>query len=205
MLKILLIDDEPKLIEDMLTIYGYEVDVARDGFSGLQKLYQSPNAYDVVLLDIQMPKMDGWATLKAIREGDECRNIPIIMLTCSDTEDALVSGLRRGADEYVTKPVTPKRLLAYIDAVMRRNRWEQDAVQKQQAKDVGTENAIELLTQRESEILKYIVQGFSNQQIGEKLVISETTVKNHLAHIYKKLNVANRTQAAFLAQKLKLF
>ena len=65
-------------------------------------------------------------------------------------------------------------------------------------------SAISMLTQRESEILQYIVKGFTNQQIGEKLVISETTVKNHLAHIYRKLNVSNRTQAAFLAQKLNM-
>jgi RNA polymerase sigma factor (sigma-70 family) len=207
MLKILLIDDEPKLLEDMLNMYGYTVKVATDGFSGLQTLLDTDERYDLVILDVQMPRMDGWAVLKTIRNGDKHANIPIIMLTSSDTEEALVTGLRRGADEYLTKPITPRKLFAYIDAIARRMQWESESSYK--GSDEGDDNAlhetINVLTQRETEILKHIVKGYSNQQIGEKLVISETTVKNHLANIYKKLNVSNRTQAAFLAQKLKLF
>lgn len=199
--RILLIDDEPKIIEDMLSIYGYEVDVATDGLTGLQTVYNTEKPYDLLILDVQMPKMDGWAVLKSIREGSECPDIPIIMLTCMDNEELLVSGLRRGADQYLTKPITPKRLFAHIEAIARLSRR---GAKHQSNEDKSAKAALEVLTQREAEILQYIVQGFSNQAIGEKLVISETTVKNHLAHIYKKLNVSNRTQAAFLAQKLKL-
>lgn len=204
--RILLIDDEPKLIEDMLTVYGFEVEVALDGYMGLQTLMMSEKHFDIVILDVKMPKMDGWAVLKAIREGEECPDIPVIMLTCMDDEDLMVSGLRRGADKYLCKPITPKTLLAHIEAMIRRIQWENQAARRSKngADNSEIQASVDLLTHRETEILRYIIQGLSNQQISEKLVISETTVKNHLAHIYKKLNVANRTQAAFLAQKLKL-
>jgi DNA-binding NarL/FixJ family response regulator len=204
MIKILLIDDEPKIVYDMLTLYGYDVSTAPDGLAGTQILLNTDNHFELVILDLHMPKLDGWAVLKAIRNSTECPEIPVIMLTSADNEDSIVSGLRRGADIYLTKPIAPKQLFAHIEALCRRSNWT-GGHDSQDKEDSKAKDTVKLLTQRESEILKCVVQGMSNQQIGEKLVISETTVKNHLVHIYKKLNVTSRTQAAFLVQKLKLF
>ncbi len=205
MQKILLIDDEPQIVQDILSLYGYDVNVETDGYSGIQHLMQDETSYDLVVLDINMPKMDGWNVLKAIRNGDACRNVPVMMLSSNDKEDSIVTGLRRGADEYLTKPVTPSRLLAHVESLFRRTQWETKASQKLIDPEVESKKeAMKLLTARETEILKHLVQGMSNQDIGKKLVISETTVKNHLAHIFKKLNVSNRTQAAYIAQKLNM-
>ncbi len=201
--KILLIDDEPQIIQDILLSYGYQVDIAIDGFMGLQALLKPNIIYDLVVLDIQLPKMDGWAVLKAIREGEDCPNILVIMLTSHDTEQSMITGLRRGADLYMTKPVTPGVLLAQMEALLRRTQWDQDS-NNQTSASVEVKND-GLLTQREMEIMKFILQGLTNHEIGENLAITETTVRNHLANIYKKLNVSNRNQAAFMAQKLKLF
>ena len=100
--KILIIDDNPKLIADALPMYGYEVDVAFDGLEGIKKLNE--NKYNLILLDIVMPKMDGWETLKFIRSNTKQKTIPIIMLTSVDTDAKMVLGLKFGADDYITKP-----------------------------------------------------------------------------------------------------
>lgn len=200
---ILLIDDHPRVFEDILNLYGYDVTVARDGYQGIQILFKPESRFDLVVLDIDMPHMNGWDVLKLIRHGRECPDVPVMMLTCHGDEDTIVKGLRRGADEYLVKPVTPRRFLAHIEAMLRRA--ERDAVPAADPEAQRMRQSIQLLTARENEILHYLVQGLSNQQIGEKLFISETTVKNHLAHIFKKLNVSNRTQAAYFAQKLQVF
>lgn len=200
--EILLIDDHPQVIKDVLTLYGYRVTVAEDGYQGVQTLLDVTRHFDMVILDVDMPRMDGWEVLKLIRNGRECPDIPVIMLTCHGDEDNVVRGLRREADEYLVKPISPKRFLAHVEAVLRR-------AEKQSLPEdpeiTRLRQSVQLLTMRETEILRYLVQGLSNQQIAEALVISETTVKNHLAHIFKKLNVSNRTQAAYFAQKLQLF
>ncbi|MBY0450212.1 MAG: response regulator transcription factor [Cyanobacteria bacterium] len=204
-MQILLIDDEPQVIRDMLVMFGYEVDSANDGFEGIQVFTKNYDRYDLIILDLNMPKMDGWSVLKFIRSSGDRPNIPVMMLTANHEELAMISGLRRGADEYLTKPITPGRLLAHIEALMRRSRWEQEAAESMSdPQEEALKGATDLLTQRERELLRYIVQGYSNNQIGDTLSISETTVKNHLANIFKKLHVGNRTQAAFVAQKLKM-
>lgn len=205
MQKILLIDDEPQVIQDILYLYGYDVEIETDGYSGIQNIYSSGNDYDLVVLDLNMPKMDGWSVLKAIRGSKEHASLPVMMLSANDQEESVVTGLRRGADEYLTKPLSPSRLLAQIEAIFRRSQWDSERSGKDKDPELaGYEKSLKLLTVRENEILAHLVQGMSNSQIGEKLVISETTVKNHLAHIFKKLKVSNRTQAAYIAQKLNI-
>jgi DNA-binding NarL/FixJ family response regulator len=206
MSSILLIDDEPKIIQDILSLFGYDVKVATDGLSGIELFNRHHDSLELVILDIMMPNVDGWAVLKYIRSSENASNIPVIMLTVCGEEKNLISGLKRGADEYLVKPITPAKLLAHIEAVMRRVSWQKQLAAKGGSNDTGTvdPNMVKLLTQREKELLGYIVQGCSNQKIAESLSITETTVKNHLANIFRKLQVSNRTQAAFLAQKMKL-
>ncbi len=200
--QILLIDDSPQVFKDVLTLYGYRVTVAEDGYQGVQTLFDAANQFDLVILDVDMPRMNGWEVLKRIRNGQERPDIPVILLTCHGDEETIVRGLRRGADEYLVKPISPKRFLAYVEAVLRRT--ERRVALEEDPGLTHLRATMQVLTTRESEILGYLVQGCSNQQIAEALVISETTVKNHLAHIFKKLKVSNRTQAAYFAQKLQL-
>ena len=201
--KILIIDDSPKYLADALPLYGYEVDVATDGMQGLKKLTSENNDYDMVLLDVMMPNMDGWETLKAIRVNKRLENIPVIMITALNEEQKEISGLKFGADDYVVKPFILPNLLARIEALLRRSTWQKEKVSNVALKFVQ-EGEIEPLTAREKEILKMVSQGASNNDIAQKLFVREVTVKTHLNSIFKKLKVKNRTQAVLLAMQMRI-
>ncbi len=118
-ISVLIVEDDPN-IRELLQMYlerdGYAVTVAADGGQGLDKFRAIKP--DLVLLDVMMPVMDGWAVCKAIRaEG----STPVIMLTAKGETDDKVTGLKAGADDYVTKPFEMKELLARIEAVLRRS------------------------------------------------------------------------------------
>ncbi len=201
--KILIIDDNPKYLADALPMYGYEVDVAKDGLQGIKKLTSDHNDFDLVLLDVMMPNMDGWETLKAIRQNKKLENIPIIMITAINEEQKEISGLKFGADDYVVKPFILPNLLARIEALLRRTNWQKEKHNNVDLKFVKEGN-IEPLTAREKEILKMVSQGASNNDIAEKLYVREVTVKTHLNSIFKKLKVKNRTQAVLLAMQMRI-
>lgn len=201
--KLLIIDDSPKYLADALPLYGYEVDVANDGMQGLKKLTAEKNDFDMVLLDVMMPNMDGWETLKAIRMNKRLENIPVIMITALNEEQKEISGLKFGADDYVVKPFILPNLLARIEALLRRSTWQKEKVSNVDLKFVQ-EGEIEPLTAREKEILRMVSQGASNNDIAEKLFVREVTVKTHLNSIFKKLKVKNRTQAVLLAMQMRI-
>ena len=117
-ISVLIVEDD-RNIQELLQLYlekeGYAVTVANDGGQGLSK-FRSIKP-DLVLLDVMMPVMDGWAVCKAIRADSQT---PIIMLTAKGETDDKVTGLKSGADDYVTKPFEMKELLARIEAVLRR-------------------------------------------------------------------------------------
>ncbi len=195
---ILLIDDNPKLIKDTLPMYGYHTDCAQNGVLGLEFLENNYQNIDLVLLDIMMPEMDGWETLKRIRENKKFSTIPVIMLTAVDEDYKQISGLKIGADDYIIKPFILPNLLARIEALIRRSNWNKRKEKKNLISTKTIEN-IGKLTQRELEILKMVSKGASNADIAEKLFVKEVTIKTHLNSIYKKLNVENRVQAVLLA------
>lgn len=200
--KILLVDDNPKFLEDVLPFYGYEVKCAHDGVECLDIL-NSDELFDLVLLDIMMPKMDGWETLKNIRKTPICKDIPVIMLTAVNEDQKMVTGLKIGADDYIVKPFVLPNLLARIEAVLRRSRTIQNKSQKSNV-TINQINQFNSLTRREKDVLLLVTQGENNKSIAEKLVVSEITVKSHLNNIFKKLNVSNRTQAVLLAMQMNL-
>ena len=201
--KILIIDDNPKLLEDALPMYGYYVTVATDGLMGLKLLSEETNLFDLVLLDVVMPNLDGWETLKSIRENDKTKHIPIIMLTAVNEDTKQISGLKFGADDYITKPFILPNLLARIEALLRRSKWSSEKRHTGALPFVSSE-PISPLTSREKEILTLVAKGASNADIAEKLFVREVTVKTHLNSIYKKLNVDNRVQAVLLAMQTQI-
>ena len=200
--RILIIDDNPKLMEDALPMYGYEVECATDGLMGL-KILDEDQSFDLVLLDVVMPNLNGWETLKAIRKNEKCSKIPVIMLTSVSDANKQVSGLKFGADDYVVKPFVLPNLLARIEALLRRSSWNKDTKQTSALSFVNGED-ISPLTSREKEILTLVAKGETNSQIAEKLFVREVTVKTHLNSIFRKLKVANRVQAVLLAQQTEL-
>lgn len=118
-LKILVVDDEArmrKIVKDFLAAKNYDVLEAADGEEALDIMY-GDNKIDLVLLDVMMPKMDGWETCREIRKISK---VPIIMLTAKSDESDELLGYDLGIDEYITKPFSPKILVARIDAILRR-------------------------------------------------------------------------------------
>ena len=116
--RILIVDDEPKMVELIslnLKLEGFEVITASDGYQALEKVTREMP--DLVLLDIMMPDMDGFETLKQIRE---IASVPVIFLSVKNEEYDRVRGLDLGADDYITKPFSPRELVSRIKAVLRR-------------------------------------------------------------------------------------
>lgn len=197
--KVLLVDDNAKYLKDALPFYGYEVTSVCDGVEALKELNSKNNKFDIVLLDVMMPNMNGWQTLKAIRSDENTKDLPVIMLTAVNEEQKMVTGLKIGADDYIVKPFMLPNLLARMEAVLRRSKRYTQV--KKDSKVTLPEN---LLTSKESEVLEMVAKGASNKQIADKLFVKEVTVKTHLNSIFKKLKVENRTQAVLLALQTEL-
>lgn len=195
-LKILIIDDNPELVEEILPEYGYEVTIALDGQKGLEILEAGIKKFDLILLDVMMPNMNGWDVLRYIRDNKKLKHLPVIMMTALDSEVDQVSGLKVGADDYITKPFNIPTLLARIEALMRRVSWGGN--NPNLTLPFETDIELQTLTTREKEILTLVAKGFSNKDISDKLFVSELTVKTHLKNIFKKLNVSSRTQAILI-------
>ena len=118
--KILVVDDEArmrKLVKDFLTIKGYQVIEAGDGEEAVEIFFQQKDIA-LILLDVMMPKMDGWEVLKTIRLHSK---VPIIMLTAKGEERDELQGFDLGVDEYISKPFSPKILVARVEAILRRS------------------------------------------------------------------------------------
>lgn len=130
-LKILVVDDESrmrKLVRDFLVREDYEVLEAGDGEEALDVFYKEKNIA-LIILDVMMPKLNGWEVCKEIRETSK---VPIIMLTAKSDESDELTGFELGVDEYITKPFSPKILVARVSAILRRS-----------GAAVGTENCLE--------------------------------------------------------------
>ena len=119
-LKILVVDDEArmrKLVKDFLANKGFYVEEAGDGEEAVDKFFAQKDIA-LVLLDVMMPKMDGWEVLKTIRKYSQ---VPVIMLTARSEERDELQGFSLGVDEYISKPFSPKILVARVEAILRRS------------------------------------------------------------------------------------
>ena len=119
--KILIVDDEArmrKLVRDFLVKSGYEVNEAEDGHQAVEMFLKAPNQYALIILDVMMPKMDGWEVLSEIRGFSQ---VPIIMLTARADERDELLGFKLGVDEYISKPFSPKILVARVKALLKRS------------------------------------------------------------------------------------
>ena len=127
-IKILVVDDEArmrKLVKDFLSIKGYQVLEAGDGEEAVDLFFQQKDIA-LILLDVMMPKMDGWEVVKTIRKYSQ---VPIIMLTARGEESDELQGFNLGVDEYISKPFSPKILVARVEAILRRsNSGSQDVI-----------------------------------------------------------------------------
>lgn len=120
-LKVLVVDDEArmrKLVRDFLTVKGFQVLEAEDGEAAVDLFFQQKDIA-LVILDVMMPRMDGWEVCRTIRQYSQ---VPIIMLTARGEERDELQGFNLGVDEYISKPFSPKILVARVEAILRRSR-----------------------------------------------------------------------------------
>ena len=177
---ILIVDDEArmrKLIKDFLVAKGYSILEAEDGEKALEVFEENENKISLILLDVMMPKLDGWSVLRQIRQTSK---VPIIMLTARGEEQDELFGFELGVDEYISKPFSPKILVARVEAILKRT-----APSEKQTKDYG---GIEIdkkgrtvkidgkpieLSLREYELLTYLVE-------NENIALSRDKILNNV-------------------------
>ena len=159
---------------------------------------------DIVILDIRMPGKDGLTTARELMT----EKLPprIIIYTAEINEDQLLEAIRIGVRGIVLKEMNPKFLVQCVRKVYAGEQWiERDtarlSLEKLLRREAGALEISNLLTHRESDILIMVAKGFPNKQIGEKLFISEGTVKVHLHNVYEKLKVKNRVELLRYAQE----
>jgi len=203
---ILIIDDHPLLRRGVAQLLELEDDLELVGDTGEPQQGVGLAAEldpDMILLDLNMPGMDGIQTLKALRDSGYAGRI--VMFTVSDHEDDLVAALRGGADGYLLKDMEPEEMVRQLrQAALGRMVVSEsltallaEALRNQRTAPATPD--IHSLTQREREILRELASGLSNKLIARKLDISEGTVKVHVKHLLKKLNLRSRVEAAVWA------
>jgi len=200
MKKILIIEDQPQMRRKLAMILereDFQVAVAPNGLIGLDMVRSAPP--DLILCDVMMPEMDGYGVLEHLRTQEATQRIPLIFLTAKGEWQDIRTGMKLGADDYLTKPVPAEDLIEAIEA-----RLERAEQQKGFCADFKSATPLEKLglSPREAEILLWVAQGKSNYEIGLILQISAATVKKHLVHAYEKLGVETRNAATLCALKL---
>jgi DNA-binding NarL/FixJ family response regulator len=200
MKKILVIEDEPEMRRNLLTILRLEKFQplgAENGRIGVD-LARRENP-DVILCDVMMPELDGYGVLAALREDAATVAIPFIFLTAKGEKPDVRTGMNLGADDYLTKPVAKADLLGAI-----RSRLERASQQATPAFKPNFDSAKPLeaalgLTPRVAEALLWLAQGKTNSEIATILGNSESTVKKQVLEIFEKLSVETRGAAALRA------
>lgn len=208
MIRVVIADDHPLLREGLRRILEFEEGIqvvaeVGDG-QGAINIARS-NQFDILLMDLNMPGVNGLEACRVIRR--ERPDIGILVLTVDDSDEKIFQVLQLGVAGYLLKDVIPKTLVDSIRKVYIGEPILAPSVTGKllgQLANPGAPKNNYGLSNREMEILKYVVKGSSNRDIGISLFISEKTVKNHLSNIFRKLEVEDRTQAALKAVKLKL-
>jgi len=202
--KILIIEDEESILmalEDNLRLEGYEVSSAKDGQLGLSMAEEQ--GYDLIILDIMLPKMDGFEVCKQLRQ--EWITTPILMLTAKGQEIDKILGLELGADDYVTKPYSPRELLARVKALLRRAKQPQQEINlyifgdveidfiKYEARKKGKSI---YLTALEFDLLHFLIKhkgqvksrdSILDEVWGAEVYVHPRTVDKHIADLRKKI------------------
>ena len=206
MIEVMLVDDHKMVREGMkqLLEFDNEIKVIAEASGGAECLeILQEKIPDVLLLDINMPEMNGIEVVKKIRKN----NIPvkILMLTVHKEVEYLLHLMDLGIEGYILKDSDSTELIKAIEAVVKGETYIQaelmPALNSKLVKRDTDKDKLDMLTDREIEVLKLVAVGKFNKEIAVQLHISERTVKNHISNIFKKIDVSDRTQAAVFAIK----
>ena len=177
---ILVVDDESrmrKLIKDFLMAKGYSILEAEDGEKALQLFEENAEKIRLILLDVMMPKLDGWSVLRQIRQTSK---VPIIMLTARGEEQDELFGFELGVDEYISKPFSPKILVARVEAILKRTQRDIKEIKDsggieidKEGRTVTVDGKILELSLREYELLVYLVE-------NENIALSRDKILNNV-------------------------
>ena len=177
---ILIVDDEArmrKLIKDFLIAKNYKIIEAKDGEEALEVFETNKEKINLVILDVMMPKIDGWTVLRKIRQESK---VPVIMLTARGEEQDELFGFELGVDEYISKPFSPKILVARIQAILKRTNTKKEEVRNlggiqidEIGRTVTVDGKLIELSLREYELLKYLLD-------NEKVALSRDKILNNV-------------------------
>lgn len=177
---ILVVDDESrmrKLIKDFLMQKGFSILEAGDGEEALKVYEENDNKIKLILLDVMMPKLDGWSVLRQIRQTSK---VPIIMLTARGEEQDELFGFELGVDEYISKPFSPKILVARVEAILKRTMGDTKQLKNYggividpEGRTVSVDGKIVEMSLREYELLKYLVD-------NENIALSRDKILNNV-------------------------
>ncbi len=209
-LRVLLVDDHPLVRGGFAMILGVEgdIDVVGEAGNGAEALERARELRpDVILMDVQMPVMDGIDATRAIVDADLGR---VVILTTFDRDDYVLDGLRAGASGFLLKNAEPDSIVDAIrivgsghallaPEVTRRVIEQMTREQPRPIPPPGPVPALALLTDREREVLELVAAGLSNAEIAAELFVGEATVKTHLSNCFAKLHLRDRVQAVVYA------
>jgi two-component system nitrate/nitrite response regulator NarL len=201
-IRIVVVDDHTLFRRGVIALLGQVSDFevvgeAADGLEGIRRIAEL--APDVVLLDLNMPGISGIETMQAILRATP--GLPVVMLTVSENAEDLMAALRGGAQGYLLKNIDSDFL---VDAVRRAAAGESVMSPEMSSKLLrelrgGGAPSLPALSPREREILAFLARGASNKEIARTLAVAESTVKIHVQHILRKLELTSRVQAAVWA------
>jgi DNA-binding NarL/FixJ family response regulator len=199
MARILIIEDEPEMRRNLLTILRMEKFTATGAENGRVGIdLARRDRPDLILCDVMMPEVDGYGVLQALRQDPATVTTPFIFLTAKGEKPDVRTGMNLGADDYLTKPVAKADLLSAIAA--RLERQQQQAQQEFKPNFSSYEPLLSLgLTPRVAEVLLWVAQGKTNADIATILGISESTVKKHMLEVFENLGVETRSAATLRA------
>ena len=205
-IRILIADDHAIVRDGLRALLATESDLelvgeASDGVQAVSKAHALKP--DVILLDMMMPRKDGLEALIEIKQDNpEAR---VIVLTSFSDDEKVFSAIRNGALGYLLKDSSPQDLLQAIHTVANGEGFLSPSIASKVMREINQPPKLpptkDPITEREVEILQFVAKGLTNDEIAEKLVVSERTVRTHVSNILAKLQLANRTQAALYALK----
>lgn len=213
-IRVLLADDQPLLRTGFRMVLGAEddLDIVGEAGDGVEAVELARRLLpDVVLMDIRMPRMDGVAATKAI--VDARLPVRVLILTTFELDEYIVGGLRAGASGFLAKDVPAEDLVTAIRTVARGEAVVAPRILRRLldrfASALPDPNAapprsLDVLTDREREVLVQVAKGLSNAEIAAVLSVSETTIKTHVGHVLTKLGLRDRVQAVVLAYETGL-